>query len=88
MRGTRDADLASLLADFGVTFTLRPRRGVRDEGGSTALPEPPPVSLGAQLSRSTPQLVTVVLAWCCDPGLEKRASTPKLSVRPLKSEAG
>ncbi len=62
VRGTTDPDLAGLLADFAVSLQLRPRHGPKDEGGTTGLPEPPPVALGVQMSRTSPGVAAVVLA--------------------------
>ena len=47
--GTEDPPLPALLADFGVTFRLRPAADVRDRGGKPGTGAPPPCTLGMSI---------------------------------------
>lgn len=59
LRSTSELPLAELLAEFGVTATLRPSSGASDEGGRSDARSTPPATLGLNLRAGETSIATV-----------------------------
>ena len=59
LRSTAELPLAELLAEFGITASLRPSSGASDEGGRSEARSTPPVTLGLSLRAGETSIATV-----------------------------